>query len=243
MRDTPAMPDDRAADYLALARELEQHDLDVATRLDSLADVLHRVDDVRARATRIREGLAAIPGEIARAEQDERDARVREAGARREAEAAAGALEAVRDSRRTSEDAKRQAERAAQRAATTADDAAAGVERARARLEALVREEAVLQAAAEGLAVEARELARAVAQVPRLSESGRAATGSSLAEIDEWAARAHAALFVVRGGLESERERLVLEANALAAAVLGDHGGGSSVALVRQRVEETLGRG
>jgi hypothetical protein len=74
--------------------------------------------------------------------------------------------------------------------------------------------------------------------VPRVSESGRTVPGTSLEEIEEWGARAHAALFVVRGGLESERERLVLEANSLAAATFGDHGGGSSVALVRRRIEE-----
>ena len=56
-----------------------------------------------------------------------------------------------------------------------------------------------------------------VSEVPRLSDSGRSAPGTSLAEIDEWGARAHAALFVVRGGLESEREKVVLEAHALAA--------------------------
>ena len=66
------------------------------------------------------------------------------------------------------------------------------------------------------------------------------APGQTLEEIVEWAARAHAALFVVRGGLESERERVVLEANALAAAVLGEDVGGASVALVRQRLEQTL---
>ena len=65
--------------------------------------------------------------------------------------------------------------------------------------------------------------------------------GVSLAEIEEWGARAHAALFLVRGSLEGERERLVLEANGLAAAALGDHAGGSSVALVRRRLEESLG--
>jgi chromosome segregation ATPase len=240
MRDTQAMPDERLAASLALARDLEQRDRDVAARLDSLADALRRADDVRARATRVREELAAIPDQIAQAEEDERDARVREVEARREADAAARALDDLRGSRRATEDAKVQAERAARRASTAADDAAAGVERARHRLEALVREEAALQAEAEGLAVEAREVARSVSRVPRISDSGRAVPGGSLAEIDEWAARAHAALFVVRGSLESERERLVLEANGLAAAALGDHGGGSSVALVRRRLEEAL---
>ena len=108
------------------------------------------------------------------------------------------------------------------------------------RLRALGSEEAALRAEAEGLAVEAAQVARAVAEVPRLSDSGRAVPGSSLAEIEEWGARAHAALFVVRGGLESERERVVQEANALAAAALGEQLAGASVALVRRRLEEAL---
>ena len=90
------------------------------------------------------------------------------------------------------------------------------------------------------MAVEAQHVAREVAEVPRLSDSGRPAPGASLAEIDEWGARAHAALFVVRGGLESEREKIVLEAHALAAAALGEQSGGASVALVRRRLEESL---
>ena len=57
--------------------------------------------------------------------------------------------------------------------------------RARERLEDAIREEAVLQSEAEGLEVEARELARTVAEEPRLSESGRSVPGSSLAEIEE----------------------------------------------------------
>ena len=61
VRDTEAMADDRAADHLALARELEQRDVDVAARLDSVTAVLKRVDDARARPARVRAGLEAIP--------------------------------------------------------------------------------------------------------------------------------------------------------------------------------------
>ena len=64
--------------------------------------------------------------------------------------------------------------------------------------------------------------------------------GTSLDELEEWGARAHAALFVVVGGLEGERERIVLEANALAAAALGEQTGAASVALVRRRLEQSL---
>ena len=49
------------------------------------------------------------------------------------------------------------------------------------------------------------------------------------------------ALFVARGTLETERERIVVEANALGTAVLGESLGGSSVAVIRRRLEESLG--
>ena len=99
-----------------------------------------------------------------------------------------------------------------------------------------------LRAEADGLAVEARTVAGEVAGLPRLSESGRTAPGASLEEIEEWGARAHSAIFVVRGGLESERERIVHEASALAASALGEQVAGASVALVRRRLEQELGQ-
>ena len=49
-----------------------------------------------------------------------------------------------------------------------------------------------------------------VAAVPRLSDAGRASPGETLEEVEEWGSRTHASLFVVRGGLENERERVVM---------------------------------
>ena len=60
-------------------------------------------------------------------------------------------------------------------------------------------------------------------------------------ELEEWGARVRSALFVARGTLETERERVVTEANALGTAVLGESLGASSVAVVRRRLEERLG--
>lgn len=233
------MADSRAAEFLQLARDLEERDLELAARIDGVSALLRDVDGLKERAARVRHGLDEVPGEIHQAEVDERDARVREAEALEELAVAERAHDEAHRSRKASADAKERADRALIRAEVTAADATTAVMRARHRLEDAVREEAVLQSEAEGLQVEARELARTVAEEPRLSESGRSAPGSSLPGIAEWAARAHAALFVVRGGLDTERERLVVEANALAAVLLGDHGGGSSVSLVRQRIEET----
>jgi len=233
------MADSRAAEFLQLARDLEQRDFELSARIDGVSMLLREVDGLRERATSVRDGLREIPGEIHQAEVDERDARVREADALEELEVAERAHDETHRSKKASADAKERADRALIRAEVAAADATTAVMRARYRLEDVVREEAVIQSEAEGLEVEARELARTVADEPRLSESGRTAPGSTLAGIEEWAARAHAALFVVRGGLETERERLVVEANALAAVLLGDYGGGASVSLVRQRIEET----
>jgi len=234
------MGDDRAADLVMYARELERRDIDVAERLDGVVDLLHRVDDVRARAGKVRAARSALPGELEHAGQAEHDAQAREAEAQRERVEAEGRLADVGRSRRAGEDARAGAERAVRRAAVAATDAAATVARIQERLKELAGDEVALLAEGEGLAVEARDVARVVAEVPRLSDSGRSAPGTSLEEIEEWGARAHAALFVVGGGLENERERIVLEANALAAAALGDEAGGSSVALVRKQLEESL---
>jgi chromosome segregation ATPase len=231
------MADAQAAVHLALARDLEERDLDVASRLDVVNAVLAEVDQLRASAVRVRGRLTALPAEIVQAERDERDARVREADARASVEEAERALAEADRSRRMSADSKEQLARATRTAVNAAADAAAYVHHTRERLEARVREEGALQVARERFTDEAQELARRVGEIPRISDSGRSAPGASLDEIEEWAARAHAALFVVRGSLVSERDRLVTEANGLAAVALGDHGGGSSVSNVRKRIE------
>jgi hypothetical protein len=240
MRNTATMGDDGAVDLVTDARELERRDIDVAARIDVVAGLLRQVDDVRARAGRIHTALEAIPGEVERVELAAEDARGREAEARRELTDAEDRLEKVGHSRRAGEDAKANAERAVRRAMVAVADAAAAAERTEGHLRDIANEAVALGAEGEVLATEARNVAEAVARVPRLSDSGRTAPGVSLGEIEEWGARAHAGLFVVRDGLESERERIVLEANSLAAAALGEQGGSTSVALVRKRLEASL---
>jgi hypothetical protein len=73
--------------------------------------------------------------------------------------------------------------------------------------------------------------------VRRVSRAGLESAAPGLDGIDEWGSRVAAALLVVRSGLDTERERLVREANELAASVLGDRDVGTSVALVRARLE------
>ncbi len=234
------MGDDHSAELLAHARDLERRDIDVAARLDAIVCLLRRVDRVRAGAGRVRVSLAAIPVEVEHLADAERDAEAREAEARREVSDAERRLVDVGRSRRAGEDGKARAERAVRRAEVAAIDAAATVVRMRERIEALAAADSALQAEGAGMAVEAREVATAIAEIPRLSDSGRTTPRDALDAIEEWGSRAHAALFVVRGGLENERERIVLEASTLAAAALGEQLAGSSVALVRKRLEESL---
>ena len=77
--------------------------------------------------------------------------------------------------------------------------------------------------------------------VGRVTESAGRAPGTSLADLDDWGSLVRSALFVARGTLEAERERVVLEANALGTSVLGEQLGTSSVALVRRRLEAAAG--
>jgi hypothetical protein len=235
------MTADRDMQHLALARELDRQDIDLATRIDRVVGLLARVDATRAGARRVLGALEELPEAVVVAERSLRDALLREVEARSELEAAELRFAEISRGRRSSDEAKAEAIRAVRRATVGTADAADTVTRMRERIAALAGDEVALNAEAEGLAVEAQRVALEVAEVPRVSDSGRAAPGRSLADIDEWGARAHAALFIVRGGLESEREKLVFEANALSAAALGE-ADGASVALVRRRLEASLAK-
>jgi chromosome segregation ATPase len=225
---------------LELAAELEARDDDLAERIARAGELLARTDAVRERARAVAEALASLPGEseaLARAGAD---------AERHLAEAATGLGEAERTlvaaqgRRRGGGEAHAQAERAVARAREALADAEARRERTAAQQLALERAEREWRAEAEALAGEGRALAELLRELPRLSAAGRAEPGSSLDELAEWGARVHAALFVVKGGLETERERVVREAGELGAAVLEEPPVGASVSLVRRRVEDAL---
>jgi chromosome segregation ATPase len=235
------MSGSRSSDLVTHARELERRDADVATRIDVVADVQHKVDELRDVAGRVRAGLEALPDQIEHAELAERNALEREAVVLSELADAERRLEEITGSRRGSADATARAEQAIRRAAVAAADAAATTVRLRERHEAVLGKGVALRAEADALVAEAQEVAQRVVEIPRLSDSGRTEPGTSLSEIEEWGAREHAALFVVRVGLERDREQVVREANELAAAALGEQLAGASVALVRRRLEESVG--
>jgi hypothetical protein len=226
-----------SADALAHAAELERRDTEIAGELAVVRDLEERVGAIRGRAGIVREALERVPLE-------------REDLARRRAEADEAVTAAQVDVGRTEsrvaslESGRRRREDELDRArkeAATARDGLADALAARARIDeresALVEEERALVAEGEALAEAAERVAEGVRGVGRVTESAGRAPGTSLAELDDWGSRVRSALFVARGTLEAERERVVVEANVLGTAVLGEELGAASVALVRRRLE------
>ena len=227
------MADERALRY---ARELERDDERLARDIAEVSVLAVEVEAVRDRAAAIAELLTRLPSERDRArlalEAAEDDL------ARRRAEAGEAAAALARAEERGED---REALAAARRAAVRTRDAASMGEkrarRAREAVEAIERNAAAAEDEAPRLGERAAELSRRLATTGRLSRSGVAPPAPGLDGAREWAGRARAALFVARGGLESERERVVREANELYASVAGEPAYGSSVTRVRERLE------
>jgi chromosome segregation ATPase len=227
-----------ASDLLSHARELERRDSTIARELEAVAAVAQRVSAVLERASEVRTALTALPGEL-----DELTRRL--GSAENEADAAKSALAQADDrvtalarSRRGKEDELDRAEREATTARQLLADAESEVVRSREHLEELRASEPRLREDAGTLVREAEGLGNELARLPRISETEILRPGESFEELEQWGLMARSALLVSRGTLEAERERLVVEANELAALVLGDSSAGSSVTLVRRRLEE-----
>jgi chromosome segregation ATPase len=232
---------DEAAEHLAHARQLARRDEELARELEIVRDLNERAAAIRARAREIDDGLERIPAELAELEALRHETESEIAGARTELEAAEARLAGLETSRRAKpgevDRARSETETARERLA----DAGAQLERLSASEDELRAEERALHEGAEALPSDAGRVADDIRGVARVAESARADPGSSMGELEEWGARVRSALFVARGTLETERDRVVTEANALGTAVLGESLGASSVAVVRQRLEERLG--
>ena len=223
-----------------LSAELEQRDADVARRIADVAALAERAGAIRARASEVTLQLDTVPAELDLVAHAVLEAREAERGALVELADAEGRLATLEGAKRTREEELDRALRTAQDAREAAADAATRVARLDARHAELLEQERTLTDEAEALAASAREVAAEIAGIPRVSDAGRAEPGRTLAELDEWGARTRAALFVVRGTLDAERERIVAEATTLGASVLGEELAGTSVTLVRRRLEEAL---
>ena len=229
------------ADALAHAAELERRDTEIANELEIVRDLEERVGAIRGRAGSVREALERVPLEREDLDRRRADADRAVTAAHADVERTGSRVASLEASRRKRDD---ELERARKEAATARDvlaDALAVRARVDERESALADEERALLAEGDALAEAAELVAEGVRDVGRVTESAGRAPGTSLADLDDWGSLVRSALFVARGTLEAERERVVLEANALGTSVLGEQLGTSSVALVRRRLEAAAG--
>jgi hypothetical protein len=225
---------------LTLAADIERQDAEIATTLETVVKLSVRADEIRARGEQLLQVLEATPAELAALDRVEMHARDGLAAAVEALSVSERRSAEVLAARRSSTETRIEAEHQLERAREAADDAAARLARVGRERAAQVETEAAARTESASLAAEARDVAARIQDIPRVSRSGRAAPAGGLEGLSEWAGRVHAALFVVRGQLEGERDRLVREANELGGAALGEQLGGSTVALVRRRLEEAL---
>jgi chromosome segregation ATPase len=215
------------ARHVRFARELEERDRAVAADLAEVRALQADVEELRTHAQAGNETIARYPAAAAEVAAAVAEAQ-RELHAR-ERELAAASEEHARAR-------EGDAKAAAQRALTRAEDAASSARKRVARVEderdALAREHERATADRPRLQARAAELGRRLAAAPRTTAVPAAVDAAA------WAARARAALFVAAGSLEADRERIVREANELAAAALGEPTAYASVSLIRARIEQ-----
>ncbi len=229
-----------AGALLAHAAELERRDEVIAGELEAVRDLEERAGAVRGRAGEVRDALQRLPAELDELEGLRRDAETAATAAREELERAASRVEALESSRRRRDDELDRAHKESSTAREAVADAVARLRRLDEVEARLSEEKQELTAEETTLAHSAERIAADLRRVARVAEAAGRAPGATLDELDDWGGRVRSALFVARGTLEAERERIVTEANVLGASVLGEQLGASSVALVRRRLEAHL---
>ena len=229
------------ATLLDLAAELERRDREVAAALEHVRRLDVAVEEIRARSDELRERVEAAPAALAAIDRAHAEAMSSHERAHTAVAAAERRVSELEGGRRVIIPDLEQAQRELEHAREAEEDA-------RRRLEQLAAEcadqEATVAATRSEMPVllsDAAGIAAEVAGIDRVSETGREPAPGRLEGLPDWTSRVHVALFVVRGQLEQQRERLVREASELGGAVLGEAVAGSSVALVRRRLEEALG--
>ena len=210
------------SDLVAYARELEAEDAALAAALEEVDRAREEASSLRERAEHAHDVLDRLPERRSASARAVDDAEGELQRRRAELQEAESQLEqATKD----------EALLAARRAVVRAQDLVASEERKveRVRLGAAAVEEdaAAMQAELPELDRAAADLAPRVEGVPEPAEIG----------VASWAARAEAALFVRRSGLEAQRERVIRQANELGAAAFGEPLLSASVSLVRERLE------
>jgi chromosome segregation ATPase len=209
---------------------------DLATRDAELERGARRLRELDHAAAEIRHAAEAIDAFFSRypAEETARREEVASAEAELEqrhtelAEAQAGLAEARDDVTRE----------LVQRALARADDhvgvASARLERARRARDELEHEAHTMPRAVPDLEARATAIADEAADIPEPGEGPRA--------LVDWASHAHAELFVAAGYIDTQRDRLIREANELASALTGEATYGSTAAQALRRAEENTFR-
>jgi chromosome segregation ATPase len=224
---------------LDLTADLERRDAVLAAEIDSVSKLADGAKEISARAEAIDALLESSPAEHASLDRAEAEALALRELAEADLAAASALVSRLAATGRDAH-AVAEARRDLEHAEVAARDAVARVERIVCMRAALVKSEHAAKSDLPNLVAEALALAGRLAELSRVSASGRAVPEQSLGGLVEWAARVHAALVVVRGQLDVERDRLVREANELGSVVLGEPLAGNSVALVGRRVRTVL---
>ncbi len=235
--------DVRTSGLIDHAHGLERKDESLAASIDRLSRLAARVDGLREDVRGLGLAMERLPEERAAAQQALEAAKVDGAAAASAVTDAERRLAELEGSRRRKLAEVDQALRELRRAREAMVDAETRAARHAQRGLQLDADETAGAARIADLVGAAHELAAAIGEAPRVPDAGSSAPGVTLPELEDWGGQARAALFVARGGLETERARLVDEANALGSAVLGEPLGASSVALIRRRVVERASAG
>lgn len=221
---------------LTYARELEREDVRLSEAVAALSAFAAELDELRARAQEIADLRHRLPGERVRVAAARRTADEDLAGRREEAARAEATL-AHAERGETGRD----AVAAARRDVTSARDLVASAERRVGRVveaaRRLEQEAAAAERDAPALERRASELAGRLAAAPRIARAALGTAAPGVAGAVEWATRAAAAVLVARSGLETERERVVRQANELLASIAGEPAPASSVAQVLERLQ------
>jgi chromosome segregation ATPase len=224
---------------LALARELDAEDERLAAAIAQVAELDAEIAALGERASKIDRFLADLPAARERAAEALQEAE-EERDRRRERYE-----EAERDLAGAERDGKEERIAAARRAVVRAHDllssAERRVERTREAAEDLEQRAARGATEAEEILPRTHDLVAGLRQVPGISPQIVSVDPKDLPAVARFASAAHAALFVARGSLETQRERVVREANELAASTFGEAVGATSVSLVRRRLERQTG--
>ncbi len=220
------------------AAELERRDAGVAAELEVLTDLAERAGSLRARAAEIHEALDRLPHELDEVARRQDDARREVEAAQAELTRAEERVAALSRARRRKQDELERAKREASTARDLLDDTRAEVDRLGVRADALRASEHELHTEAATLPGMAKAIAAELVRIRRVPEAPGMEPGDTLAELEEWGLLVRSSVLVARGALEAERERIVVEANALASGALGEPLAASNVALVRRRLEE-----